>query len=197
MSSSHDPGPALDTGGDVYGLVAEFKTPHDLIAGVRAVRQAGFTRIDTHTPFPIHGMDQAMDLPPSQLPWLVFAGGLTGTASAYLLQWWMNAYDYPYSIGGKPFWSYQAYVPVMFELTVLLGAFCAVLGLLALTGLPRPYHPLFTHPRFLRATDDGMLLSVQADDPRWDEARLRQVITAAGGAEITIVKDDWEALAHE
>src|SRR6185295_2064923 len=104
----------------VFGLVAEFKNPHALIEGVKAIRKAGFTRIDTHTPFPIHGMDRAMGLPQSKLPWLVFAGGMTGVSSAVLLQWWMNAFDYPFRVGGKPFFSYQAYVPVCFELTVLL-----------------------------------------------------------------------------
>jgi hypothetical protein len=197
--SAHHP----DTGAAValspqgpWGLVAEFDSPHDLIEGVKAVRKAGFSRIDTHTPFPIHGMDRAMGLPQSKLPWLVFAGGMTGLGSAVLMQWWMNAFDYPIRVGGKPYFSYQAYVPIMFELTVLLGAFCAVLGLLALCGLPRPYHPLFLHPRFARHTDDGFFLSVEADDPQWDEGRLRQVIEGAGGREVTVIRENWETIAH-
>jgi hypothetical protein len=176
----------------VFGMVAEFATPHALLEGVKAVRKAGFTRIDTHTPFPIHGMDRAMGLKQSVLPWLVFAGGMTGVSSAILLQWWMNAFDYPFRVGGKPFFSYQAYVPLGFELTVLLSAFCAVLGLFALTGLPRPYHPLFTHPRFARATDDGFILSIEASDPRWEEALARKALAEAGGSEITVINDASE-----
>lgn len=179
----------------VFGMVAEFANPHALIEGVKAVRKAGFTKLDTHTPFPVHGMDKAMGLPQSKLPWLVFAGGMTGVSSAVLMQWWMNAFDYPIRVGGKPFFSYQAYVPICFELTVLLSAFCTLLGLLALTGLPRPYHPLFTHPRFARATDDAFFISVEATDPRWDEGALRKVLSEAGGSEITVINDASET-AH-
>lgn len=177
---------------NVFGIVAEFASPHDLIEGVKAVRQAGFTKIDTHTPFPIHGMDKAMDLPGSKLPWLILLCGLTGTASAILLQWWMNGFDYPFHIGGKPVISYQAYVPIGFELTVLFAAFGAVFGMLGFNLLPRPYHPLFTHPRFGRFSDDGFLLSIEAADPSFSEAKARQVLQAAGGTEITLVRDTSE-----
>jgi hypothetical protein len=177
---------------NVFGIVAEYHSPHDLLEAVKAVRAAGFTRIDTHTPFPIHGMDRAMGLSPTKLPWFVLCGGLTGTASAVALQWWMNAFDYPFRIGGKPFFSYQAYVPIGFELTVLLSAFTTVLTLLALCMLPRPYHPLFTHPRFGRFSDDGFFLSIEAGDPNWDEAKARAVLEKAGGHEIAIVRDMLE-----
>lgn len=177
---------------DVYGIVAEFASPHDLIEGVKAVRQAGFTKIDTHTPFPIHGMDKAMGLPGSRLPWFVLVGGLSGTASAIALQFWMNGYDYAFHIGGKPIVSYQAYVPIGFELTVLFASFTAVLGMLAMNLLPRPYHPLFNHPRFGRFSDDGFFLSIEASDPSFSEAKARQVLQAAGGTEITLVRDTPE-----
>lgn len=175
--------------GKVFGMVAELDTPHDLLEAVKAVRKAGFSRIDTHTPFPIHGMDAAMGLPGSKLPWLVLCGGLTGTASAFALQWWMNAMDYPFRIAGKPFLSYQAYVPICFELTVLLSAFTTVFGLFAFCMLPRPYHPLFTHPRFARVTDDGFFLSIEAGDPSWDEDKARAALAKAGGKEITLIRD--------
>ncbi len=178
----------------IFGAVAEYASPHALLEAVKAIRAAGFTAIDTHTPFPIHGMDRAMGLPQSKLPWLVLAGGLTGTASAVLMQAWMNGIDYPVRVGGKPFFSYQSWVPVAFELTVLLASFCAVLGMLAMNGLPRLYHPLFTHPRFARATDDGFILSIQATDPKWDEARVRKVLAEAGGTEIAIIHDDAESV---
>lgn len=175
--------------GKVFGFVAEYDTPHDLLEAVKAVRAAGYSLMDTHTPFPIHGMDAAMGLRPTILPYLVLGGGLTGTASAFALQWWMNAFDYAFRIGGKPFLSYQAYVPICFELTVLLSAFTTVFGLLALCRLPQPYHPLFTHPRFARASDDGFLLSIPASDPNWDEAKAREVLAKAGGKEITLIRD--------
>jgi hypothetical protein len=179
----------LSLQGKVFGLVAEYDSPHDLLEAVKSVRAAGFTRIDTHTPFPVHGMDKAMGLPDTKLPWVVLAGGLTGTASAIALQWWMNGYDYTFRIGGKPFISYQAYVPIGFELTVLLSAFTTVLTLLAMCLLPRPYHPLFTHPRFARFSDDGFFISIESSDPRWDEAKARAVLEKAGGQEISIVRD--------
>lgn len=173
----------------IFGVVAEYATPHDLLEAVKAVRAAGFSRIDTHTPFPIHGMDKAMGLPGSKLPWLVLGGGLTGTASAIALQWWMNGYDYMFRIGGKPFISYQAYVPIGFELTVLLSAFTTVLTLLAMCMLPRPYHPLFTHARFARFSDDGFFLSVEASDPQWNEAKAKTALEKAGGQYITTIRD--------
>ncbi len=191
--SSAEKQPAEGTRGRVFGAVAEFATPDALIEGVKAVRKAGFTRIDTHTPFPIHGMDKAMGLPQSKLPWLVLAGGLTGTLTAVLMQGWMNGLDYPVRVGGKPFFSYQSWVPIGFELTVLLASFCALLGLLALAGLPRHYHPLFTHPRFARASDDGFILSIEADDPNWEEARVRQALSEAGGTEIAVIIDYAES----
>lgn len=173
----------------VWGVVAEFDNPHDLLEAVKAVRAAGFTKIDTHTPFPIHGMDRAMGLPPSKLPWLVLGGGLTGVACAIAMQWWMNGYDYPFIIGGKPVVSYQAYVPIMFELMVLLSAFTTVLSLLALCFLPQPYHPLFTNKRFGRFSDDGFFLSIESKDPVWNEAKAREVLGAQHGKHITVIRD--------
>jgi hypothetical protein len=174
---------------DTHGIVAEFASPHDLIEAVKAVRQAGFSKFDTHTPFPIHGMDKAMGLPGSKLPWLVLCGGLTGLACGFALQWWMNGIDYPFHIGGKPLVSYQAYVPICFELTVLFSAFTAALGMLAMNLLPRPYHPLFTHPRFARHSDDRFFLCIEAKDASFSEAKARQVLQAAGGTEITLIRD--------
>lgn len=179
----------VETQGRVFGLVAELDTPHALLDAVKAIREAGFEKIDTHTPFPVHGMDRAMGLSPTKLPWFVLVGGLTGTCSAFLLQWWMNAVDYPIRVGGKPFFSYQAYVPICFELTVLFSALTIVFTLFGLCRLPQPYHPLFTHDRFLRHSDDGFFVSIEASDPRWDETKLRAVLTKAGGKEITVIRE--------
>jgi hypothetical protein len=177
----------------VFGVVAEYASPHDLLEAVKAVRAAGFSRVDTHTPFPIHGMDKAMGLSGSKLPFFVLFGGLTGTASAVALQWWMNAFDYPFRIGGKPIFSYQAYVPIGFELTVLLSAFTTVFGMLALCMLPRPYHPLFTHDRFGRFSDDGFFLSIEANDSQWNQEKAEAALAKAGGQHITIIRDSAES----
>ena len=177
---------------DTFGIVAEFASPYELLEAVKAVRKAGFSKIDTHTPFPIHGMDKAMGLPGSKLPWLVLCGGLLGTASAIALQWWMNGYDYAYHVGGKPVVSYQAYVPIGFELTVLFAAFTAVLGMLAMNLLPQPYHPLFNHPRFGRFSDDGFFLSIEAKDSSFSESKAREVLKTAGGTEITLIRETPE-----
>lgn len=178
---------------NVWGVVAEFDNPHDILEGVKAVRAAGFSKIDTHTPFPVHGMDKAMGLPPSKLPWLVLGGGLTGVACAIAMQWWMNGFDYPFQVGGKPAVSYQAYVPIMFELMVLLSAFTAVLSMLALCGLPQPYHPLFTSPRFGRFSDDGFFLSIDAKDPAFSEGKALEALRQSGGKHITVIRDITES----
>lgn len=181
--------------GGPFGLVAEFAGPGPLLQAVKKIHAAGFTKIDTHTPFPVHGMDAAMGLGQSKLPWFVLVGALSGTASAFALQFWMNAVDYQFRIGGKPVFSYQSYVPIMFELTVLIGAFTTVLTMLAMNRLPQPYHPLFTHPRFGRCTNDAFILSVEATDPLWDEDKLRKLLSEAGGTEITVITDNSES-AH-
>ncbi len=173
----------------VFGMIAEFKTPHALLEAVKKVRGLGYRQLDTYTPFPIHGMDKAMGLRPSRLPWLVLCGALFGTISGIVMQAWMNGIDYPFRIGGKPFFSYQAYVPVAFELTVLCGALATVLGMFALNRLPQPYHPLFTHSRFARATDDGFFLAIESSDYHWDERKLYEVLETAGGSSISLVYD--------
>lgn len=174
----------------VFGMVAEFPNPHALLEAVKGIRAAGLSRIDTHTPFPIHGMDKAMGLKPSKLPWLVLGGALTGTLAAVAMQAWMNGIDYAFIIGGKPRFSYQSYLPVAFEITVLFGVLTTILGMFALNKLPQPYHPLFTHPRFSRATDDAFFLSVEATDPRWHEGRVRALLQEWGGAEITLIRGE-------
>lgn len=173
-----------------YGTVAEFPGPGALLHAVSALRAAGLTKLDTHTPFPVHGMDKALGLKQSRLPWFTLVGALTGTIAAGTMQWWMNAVDYKIRIGGKPLVSYHAYVPVMFEVTVLLGAITTVLTLLALTRLPRPHHALFSHPRFHKATDDGFFLSVEATDPRWDLWHTPTLLQEAGGNHVTTVYEE-------
>jgi hypothetical protein len=170
-------------------MLAEFDTSAAIIEAARQVHAAGYRRFDAHTPFPVHGLDRAMHLPHSKLGWIVLFHGLVGLVGAYLLQMWTMSVDYPLIIGGKPYNSYQAWVVICFELTVLLSAFGCVFGMLALNGLPRPHHPLLTSARFRAFSDDRFFLSVEAADPRFDPARTRELLERAGGRHVELVED--------
>ena len=159
----------LDDRADQHvGLLAEYTDPGALYEAVKGLREKGYTRIDTFSPFPIHGMDRAMGLPVSKLGFLVFIGGLTGAFLGFLLQWWPSAVDYPVNISNKPLFGFESSVPIMFELTILFSALTAVGGMLALNGLPKPYDPLFFSEQFGRVTDDAFFLHVAAADPTYD-----------------------------
>jgi hypothetical protein len=176
---------AADTG-RLWGLLVEFENVHEFMPAVAKVRDAGFKNWDVHTPFPVHGMDDAMGIRGTRLPWLILGGGLTGLAAAVLMQWWMNAVDYPFWISGKPFFGLPAAIPVMFELTVLFSAFAAFFGMWGLNGMPQLYHPLFTSERFRRATQDRFFIVVEARDPRFEGEKTRQFLAGLGG---TVVED--------
>ena len=144
--------------GDRFGLVAEFASPAELYHACEKVRDAGYTRWDAHAPFPIHGIERAMGLKASKLPWIVLVLALGGAAAGMGLQGWVATIAYPLVISGKPFFSWPAFVPVTFELGVLGGAVGAVFGMFALNQLPTLYHPLFSSARFERASDDGFFI---------------------------------------
>ena len=162
------------------GLLAEFSDPGALVGAVKALRKKGYSKLDTFTPFPIHGMDRAMGLPVSKLGYLVFVGGLSGCALGYLLQWWTSAVDYPINISNKPFFAVEPSVPIMFELTVLFAALFAVGGMLALNALPKPYNPLFYSERFSRASDDGFFLHIQTTDKQFDREKTAADLVEEG-----------------
>ncbi len=170
------------------GLLLEFDAVDPLLAAVEKVRDAGFKQWDVHTPFPVHGCDEAMGIKPTRLPFISLAGGLAGATGALALQWWTNAVDYPFLISGKPLFSLPANVPVIFELTVLLSALGAFIGMLALNGLPQLYHPLFTNSRFRRATDDRFFIYIEAADPRFDPLQTREFLSSLGGSHIEEVR---------
>jgi hypothetical protein len=174
---------------ELVGLLAEYETVDEILKAARAVRRAGFTRWDVHSPFPIHGIDYAMGVRPTILPWLVAGGGVTGLVSGLLLQWYCNAYDYPFMISGKPFWSLPANIPVIFELTVLFSALTTVFGMLGLNHLPQLYNPLFKSERFKRATSDRFFVVVDATDPKFDEAQTTRLLQDAGAKAIERVED--------
>src|SRR5690606_35270345 len=153
----------------LHGLLAEYDTPGEILKASRVIRDAGYTKWDTYTPFPVHGIDKAMGIKMTHLPWIVLGAALTGLGTAILLQWWTNAIDYPFVISGKPMWSVPANVPIMFELTVLFSAFATLGSMLALNGLPQPSNPLDLKERFAKSTDDKFFLLIQAADPAFDE----------------------------
>lgn len=178
----------------VYGLLAEFSDPGALLHAAEAVREEGYRHFDTHSPFPIHGMDEAMGLGNAAgVGVFTFFGGLTGFVGAYLLQWWTAAVDYPINISGKPFFAVEPSVPIMFELTVLFAAFGAVAGMLALNGLPRPYNPLFYSDRFDGATDDRFFLHIAASDEQFDSEKTAALLRELGALHLELVQDDGVA----
>ena len=168
----------------LWGVVAEFRSAEDLIAGARSVRDAGYTKWDAHTPFAVHGLDDAMGIRPTILPWLVLGAGATGTVLAYVMQWWMNAVDYKLIVGGKPFNSIPSDVPVIFEVTVLLASLTAFFGMLGLNKLPELAHPLFRNAAFRRATSHAFFISVEAADPRFDAEATERFLREAGSTRV-------------
>jgi hypothetical protein len=157
-----------------YGLLAEFDSPADLLRASRAAFGEGYRRMEAYSPFPVEDLADALGQRPSKLPLVVLFGGILGGLAGYCLQYYVEVIGYPKNIGGRPFHSWPAFIPVTFECTVLGAALSAVLGMLALNGLPMPYHPLFHIPSFARASRDGFFLSIKADDPKFDiEATTR------------------------
>jgi len=163
-----------------FALMGYFLTPAEIHRACEALRDAGYRRFDAHTPFPVHGLEKAMGLKASPLPWLVLGGGATGLVSAILLAWYTQLHDYPLIISGKPSFSYQAFIPIFFELTVLFAALTCFFGLFALGRLPSFFHPTMTHPSFPRATDDAFFISVEASDPKYDSAETRNLLQRLG-----------------
>ncbi len=189
MSDAHK-SPAPTGPAPVHGLLAEYDTPAEILHASKKIREAGFTKWDTFTPFAVHGIDEAMGIKMTILPWFTLCAGVTGLVTAILLQWWTNAYDYPWIISGKPFWSIPANVPIMFELTVLLSAITTLVGMLLLNNLPLPSHPLDQVRRFARVTDDKFFLLIQASDPKFDEVETKELLEATHAHAIELVRED-------
>ena len=157
----------------LFGLLAEFDSATGIVAAARATREAGYTKVDAFTPFPIHEMDAALRLPRTKLPWLVLGGGIAGMLGGFGLQYWASVIAYPLNIGGRPMASWPAFIVPAFETTILLSALTAVFGMIALNGLPRPYHPVFNVPQFTNASGDRFFLSIETTDPQFDLVRTR------------------------
>jgi len=170
--------------------MAEFENEHDLLHAAEKVRDAGYTKTDAFTPFPVHGIDHALGIKPTILPFIVLCAGLTGLTTALLMQWWMNGVDYRYIISGKPFGITPASIPVSFELTILFSAFTSVLGMLALNGLPRFSNPVFSNSKFDRATNDRFFLYVDASDKYYNRESVRELLTSVHPASLDEVIED-------
>jgi hypothetical protein len=170
--------------GQDYGLLARFAGPCELIEAVRGLYAAGYRSIDTYSPFPIHGLERALRLSPSRVPAFVLSGGIFGLLSGYLVQYYMNAVSYPLLVGGKPFHSAEAFVPISYESMILFAAIGAVVGMLVQNGLPRFYDPVFFGRSFPRATDDGFFLSVESKDAMFDLAVTPGLLAELGGVEV-------------
>jgi hypothetical protein len=172
-----------------YGLIFEFDTPADLMHAAEKVRDAGYRRWDVYSPYPIHGMDRAMGLKNSKVGWFSFIGGVTGYTCGMLMIWWMNAVDYPILVGGKPMFSPYGAFPPSYELTILLGAFGSLFGMLFLNRLPRLYNPLLKNRRFALASHDRLFLVVECSDPKYSESAIRQLLDGMGSKHIEEVRD--------
>jgi len=181
----------------LYSLTALFETPDDLMHAVEETVKAGYTRYDVHAPYPIHGIERAMRLKPSPLGYFALAFGLLGAVGGVGLMTWITLVDYPLVIGGKPFWSWPAFVPVAFELTVLSAAVLTVVAMIVIFfKFPNNSHPLHDTPYMKRVSSDGFGISIEADDPLFDEARVRSFLSSVGGMEVAAVTYDVEDRKH-
>lgn len=169
----------------IYGLLAEFETPQALVSATEQVRHAGYRRIDTYSPFPIEELAEALQFRDRRLPLIVLIGGFCGALAGLGLQYWVSAIAYPLNIGGRPYASWPSFIPVAFETTILFAALSAVLGMLALNGLPMPYHPVFNAPRFSAASRDRFFLVVEATDPKFDRVQTKQALERLAAREVT------------
>ncbi len=174
--------------GPYFGILAEFTTPAELYHACERVRDAGFTRWDAHTPFPVHGLSKAMGLRRSTLPWIVLVLALTGAGLGFLLQWWVHTSAYPLVISGKPFFTWPAFIPITFEVAVLFGSLGAVFGMFALNRLPMHHHPLFKSKVFERASDDGFFISVESWDPRFDATGTATLMKSLGARSVELLE---------
>jgi hypothetical protein len=174
---------------NLHGILAEFDTPTELVDAARSVRDAGYVKTDAFSPFPLHEIDEALGIKRSILPYLIFAGGITGLLSGIALQYYVHVYDWQIIVGGRPHFSLPAFVPPTFELTILFSAFTAVFGMLFLNKLPSPYHPVFNVPRFALATREKFFLLIESVDPKYDYAETRAFMETLGAQEVFDVEE--------
>jgi hypothetical protein len=172
-----------------WGIVAEFDSPAAIYHAAEKVTAQGYTKVDAHTPFPVHGLDKALRQGPSHLGWIVICCGATGIFLAQLMMYWMNAVDYPIWVSGKQPYAWPTTIPITFELMVLLSAFGAVFGMFGINKLPRLHHPIFNHSQIHRATDDRFFLSIESTDPKFDRNATAKLLESIGAKHIELLED--------
>ncbi|HZR31283.1 MAG TPA: DUF3341 domain-containing protein [Terriglobales bacterium] len=171
----------------IYGMLAEFDSPSALVAAARRAYEEGYRRMDGYSPFPVEELSEAIGFHRDNVSLVVLIGGIVGCVGGYLMQWWISAVSYPINVGGRPYHSWPAFIPVTFEMTVLVAGLSAVLGMLALNGLPMPYHPVFHEPRFAFATRDRFFLAIEARDPKFDRIGTRRFLESLNPHAVTEV----------
>jgi hypothetical protein len=168
----------------IYGLMAEFHTPVEIVTAAHRVHEAGYRKVDAYTPYPMEEVVEALELHHSPLPGMVLAGGILGGLAGFGLCYWASVIEYPMNIGGRPFNSWVSFIPPTFETTILFAALTAVFGMLALNGLPEPYHPVFNVPSFALATRDKFFICIEATDPKFDRVDTRRFLEGLGTTEV-------------
>ena len=169
----------------IYGLVAEFDTPAEIVAAARRAHEEGYRKMDAYSPFPVEGLSEAIGFHKDGVALICLVGGVLGLATAYVMQYWINVIAYPTNVGGRPFHSWPAFIVVCFEMTVLFGGLAAAFGMLAINGLPMPYHPLFNVPSFSFASRDKFFLCIEAMDPKFDRETTYKFLSSLGPRMIT------------
>ena len=172
----------------IYGLMAEFEDPTSVVAAAERVHTEGYRRIDAFSPYPIEALSEAIGVHSTRMPLIVLIGGILGGLAGYLLQYYVHVIDYPLNVGGKPFHSWPAFIPITFECVILGAALGAVFGMLALNGLPEPYHPVFNAPNFALASRDRFFLLIEATDPKFDREATASFMKSLGAREVTDVE---------
>lgn len=173
----------------LYGLMAEFADPTTLVEAAKRVHAEGYRKVDAYTPFPMHELFDALDIHDKKLQMTVLGAGITGAFAGFGLCYWTQVIAYPLNIGGRPFNSWPSFIPVTFEVTILFAAFTTVIAMILMNGLPMPYHPVFNVQRFReRASQDGLFLAIEADDPKFDREKTRAFLQQLGAREVNEIE---------
>jgi Alternative complex III, ActD subunit len=175
----------------IYGVLGEFETERQILHAAEKAREAGYRRLDAYAPFPVEGLSEALGLKRNKVPLITLIGGLGGGLGGFFFQYWVNVISYPLNIAGRPLNSWPAFIPVTFELTILGASLSAVFGMLALNGLPQPYHPLFNNERFAKhATSDRFYLCIEARDKKFHLAEVARFLQGLDAHHVSEVRDD-------